>query len=145
MRSYDNQARFPRTVADNRRKNRHSFKRHRRSILDGSFNRFVSTRQSIRVKIFFWTKFLADCEFFRVFCRFKKPKEREPLCEAMKIVLPILYERMVHLLTDQSQESTYLQKMILKIFYVLVQVNLKKKMNKKIVFIFYFSLRFRFR
>jgi hypothetical protein len=35
---------------------------------------------------------------------------------------------MVHLLTDQSQESTYLQKMILKIFYVLVQVSLNLTM-----------------
>lgn len=53
--------------------------------------------------------------------RYKKPDERKPLVETMKILLPVLYERLFHLFSDESQESVLIQKLILKIFYVLVQ------------------------
>lgn len=52
---------------------------------------------------------------------YKKPDERKPLVETMKILLPVLYERLFHLFSDESQESVLIQKLILKIFYVLVQ------------------------
>uniref|UniRef100_A0A915KPT7 Importin N-terminal domain-containing protein n=1 Tax=Romanomermis culicivorax TaxID=13658 RepID=A0A915KPT7_ROMCU len=55
---------------------------------------------------------------------FKKPEEREVLVEAMKHIMPLLYTHMNSLMQDQSQEACYLQKIILKIFYALVQFSL---------------------
>lgn len=40
----------------------------------------------------------------------------------MKVLLPMLYERLLTLMPDATQESCLLQKIILKIFYGLVQV-----------------------
>jgi len=59
---------------------------------------------------------------------FKKQKDRVPLVQAMTVILPIIYERMIHLMPDPSQESAYLQKMVLKIFYALVQFSLSLEM-----------------
>ncbi len=63
--------------------------------------------------------------------RYKKPEERKPVIEAMQVVLPVLYERMQQLLPDSSQESVLLQKLILKIFFALVQHNLSLEMLSK--------------
>lgn len=57
-------------------------------------------------------------------CRYKKPEEREPLREAMQLLLPLLYQRMVHLLQDPSEASVLVQKLILKVFFALVQYHL---------------------
>lgn len=55
---------------------------------------------------------------------YKKKDDRAPLHEAMRLLLPMCYERMVHLLPDPSEHSTLLQKLILKIFYALTQYHL---------------------
>ena len=55
--------------------------------------------------------------------RYKKPEERGPLHTAMARLLPVLYGRCVQLLPDPSEASVLLQKLILKIFYALIQVN----------------------
>lgn len=54
--------------------------------------------------------------------RYKKKGDRGPLHEAMRMLLPMCYERMVHLIPDPSEHSTLLQKLILKIFYAMTQV-----------------------
>ncbi len=55
-------------------------------------------------------------------CRFKKAQERQIYVEAMKTLLPILYERMMAILSDHSVVSVTLQHHILKIFYSTMQV-----------------------
>ncbi|XP_042213506.1 importin-7-like isoform X2 [Homarus americanus] len=55
---------------------------------------------------------------------YKKKEDRGPLHEAMRLLLPMCYERMVHLLPDPSEHSTLLQKLILKIFYAFTQYHL---------------------
>lgn len=52
---------------------------------------------------------------------YKKPDERAPLNEAMHMLLPMIYQRAVHLLPDTSDLSVLVQKQILKIFFALVQ------------------------
>ncbi|XP_075546837.1 importin-7 msk [Dermacentor variabilis] len=52
---------------------------------------------------------------------YKKPEEREPLHEAMQLLLPLLQQRLAQLLADQSEASVLLQKQILKIYFALVQ------------------------
>ncbi len=59
---------------------------------------------------------------FRAFCRFKKDTERIEYIEAMKTLFPLLYERMMAILADQSIPSVTLQHSILKIFYATMQV-----------------------
>jgi hypothetical protein len=53
---------------------------------------------------------------------YKRQVDKGPFSHAMIQVLPILYERFKQLLQVSSQESCLLQKLILKIFYCLVQV-----------------------
>ncbi|KFD52142.1 hypothetical protein M514_06987, partial [Trichuris suis] len=55
---------------------------------------------------------------------YKKVKEKTDLVVHMKNVLPLLYQRMCQLMPNNSQESVYLQKIIIKTFYTLVQFNL---------------------
>uniref|UniRef100_A0A2R5LJV7 Putative nuclear transport receptor ranbp7/ranbp8 importin beta superfamily n=1 Tax=Ornithodoros turicata TaxID=34597 RepID=A0A2R5LJV7_9ACAR len=55
---------------------------------------------------------------------YKKPEEREPLREAMQLLLPLLYQRMLHLVPDPSEASVLVQKQILKVFFALVQYHL---------------------
>ncbi|CAN0425651.1 LOW QUALITY PROTEIN: importin-7-like [Lethenteron reissneri] len=55
---------------------------------------------------------------------YKKPEERGPLLEPMSHFLPTLQERFVQLLNDDSPYSVLLQKLILKIFYALMQFTL---------------------
>lgn len=56
---------------------------------------------------------------------YKKADERAPLDEAMNLLLPLIYDLMVHLLQkcDQTSECVLLQKNILKIYYTLIQVS----------------------
>ncbi|KAI1730564.1 importin-8 [Ditylenchus destructor] len=58
---------------------------------------------------------------------YKNQEEKAPLMEVMKHILPLLQQRLTSLLTDaqcNSQASCLLQKMILKIFFCLVQFSL---------------------
>ncbi|RXG69818.1 Importin-7 [Armadillidium vulgare] len=68
------------------------------------------------------------------FYEYKKKEEREALKEAMKLLLPMIYERIVRLLPDQSEPSTLLQKIILKIFYALTQFHLPLDLMTREVF-----------
>lgn len=62
--------------------------------------------------------FLNKCLIFR----YKKREERAPLNEAMNLLLPMMYNLMVRLLPDESEQSVLLQKQVLKVFYSLIQV-----------------------
>ncbi|XP_076310776.1 importin-7 msk isoform X2 [Tachypleus tridentatus] len=62
---------------------------------------------------------------------YKKPEERVPLNEAMNLLLPMMYQRIVQLLPDQSETSVLLQKQILKIFPALVQYFLPLELISK--------------
>ncbi len=57
-------------------------------------------------------------------CRFKKAEERTEYVAAMKTLLPLLYERMMGILADQSIPSVMLQHIILKIFYATMQASI---------------------
>lgn len=52
---------------------------------------------------------------------YKKPEERGALNQAMQVLLPMIHQRCVQLLPDESEASVYIQKQILKIFYALIQ------------------------
>uniref|UniRef100_A0A915DG54 Importin N-terminal domain-containing protein n=1 Tax=Ditylenchus dipsaci TaxID=166011 RepID=A0A915DG54_9BILA len=64
------------------------------------------------------------CKIFE----YKNHKEKVPLVESMKQILPLLKQRMVLLIPDNSQASCLLQNIILKIFYCLIQFSLNIKM-----------------
>ncbi|KAJ6221341.1 hypothetical protein RDWZM_007153 [Blomia tropicalis] len=55
---------------------------------------------------------------------FKNNTEKAPLLDAMKLLGPIIYKMMVNLLPDNSETSVSLQKMILKIIFILTQYSL---------------------
>ncbi|CAJ0955968.1 unnamed protein product, partial [Mesorhabditis belari] len=59
---------------------------------------------------------------------YRRAKERGPLVEAMQHILPIVYQHFIHLLPNPSQESVLLQKIILKIFFALIQFSLNMDM-----------------
>lgn len=52
---------------------------------------------------------------------YKKADERTPLNEAMHLLLPMLYQLMINLMNDPSEQSVLLQKQILKIYHALTQ------------------------
>ncbi|KAK2188208.1 hypothetical protein NP493_140g03054 [Ridgeia piscesae] len=52
---------------------------------------------------------------------YKKPEERGTLNQAMQVLLPLVHQRCVQLLPDESEMSVLLQKQILKIFSALTQ------------------------
>lgn len=52
---------------------------------------------------------------------YKKPTERTPLVEAMNLLLPLIYNLIINLLNEPSDQSLLLQKQILKIYYALTQ------------------------
>lgn len=54
--------------------------------------------------------------------RYKKAEDRGPLNEAMNLLLPMIYQLILRLLPDSSEQSVLLQKQILKIFFALTQV-----------------------
>lgn len=49
-------------------------------------------------------------------------KEKVPLFATMKVFLPVLFQRLTVLIENDAREAVFLQKMILKIFFALVQV-----------------------
>lgn len=53
---------------------------------------------------------------------YKKADERTPLTDAMNLLLPMLYQLMVNLMENPSEQSVALQKNILKIYHALTQV-----------------------
>ncbi len=55
--------------------------------------------------------------------RFKKVDQRKEYVEAMRVLLPVLYQRMMAILSDHSVPSVSLQHHILKIFYSSMQVS----------------------
>uniref|UniRef100_A0A915Q402 Importin N-terminal domain-containing protein n=1 Tax=Setaria digitata TaxID=48799 RepID=A0A915Q402_9BILA len=59
---------------------------------------------------------------------YRRVKEKKPLVETMSLLMPVLLERLITLMPDASQESCLLQKLILKIFYGLVQFSLNLEM-----------------
>lgn len=61
-------------------------------------------------------------ELIIVFLRYKKAEERGPLNEAMNLLFPMIYQLILRLLPDPSEQSVLLQKQILKIFFALTQV-----------------------
>ena len=54
--------------------------------------------------------------------RYKKPEERESLNQAMRVLLPLIHQRCLQLMPDQSEAAVAIQKQILKCFYALIQV-----------------------
>lgn len=71
---------------------------------------------------------------------YKKPEERAPLTEAMHLLLPMIHQRCVLLLPDQSEYSVALQKQILKIFFALVQYFLPLDLISKEMFALWMEL-----
>ncbi|XP_071505004.1 LOW QUALITY PROTEIN: importin-7-like [Diadema antillarum] len=65
---------------------------------------------------------------------FKQPEDRGPLKDAMKCILPWMSQRCGQCLPDASEPSVLLQKLILKIFYALIQYNLPQDLVNKEVF-----------
>ncbi|XP_030844943.1 importin-7 isoform X1 [Strongylocentrotus purpuratus] len=65
---------------------------------------------------------------------FKQPEDRGPLKEAMKCILPWMSQRCGQCLPDASEPSVLLQKLILKIFYALIQYNLPQDLVSREVF-----------
>ncbi|XP_012218774.1 importin-7 [Linepithema humile] len=65
---------------------------------------------------------------------YKKPEERGPLHEAMNLLFPMIYQLIVRLLPDSSEQSVLLQKQILKIFFTLTQYTLPLDLISKEVF-----------
>lgn len=55
---------------------------------------------------------------------YKKSEERTPLTEAMNLLLPMIYNLIVNLMNDQSEQSVLLQKQVLKIYHALTQHSL---------------------
>lgn len=65
---------------------------------------------------------------------YKRCEERSIMDQTMKLMLPLLYQRMVQLLPDPSELSNLLQKQILKIFYAFTQNYLPQDVVTKEVF-----------
>uniref|UniRef100_A0A0N4ZR43 Importin N-terminal domain-containing protein n=1 Tax=Parastrongyloides trichosuri TaxID=131310 RepID=A0A0N4ZR43_PARTI len=61
---------------------------------------------------------------------YRRGKEKAPMIEAMSNVFPYLYERVTVLLNDLSKESVHLQKLVLKIFYRIIQCYIHKDFLK---------------
>uniref|UniRef100_A0A914X6W2 Importin N-terminal domain-containing protein n=1 Tax=Plectus sambesii TaxID=2011161 RepID=A0A914X6W2_9BILA len=71
---------------------------------------------------------------------YRKPKEKKPLVETMRVLLPMLQQRLMSLMPDASQESVLLQKLIMKIFFALVQFSLNFDMISKESFVEWMEL-----
>ncbi|KAF4523654.1 hypothetical protein B566_EDAN013249, partial [Ephemera danica] len=65
---------------------------------------------------------------------YRKPEERGALNEAMNMLLPMIYQLIVRLLPDPSEQSVLLQKQILKIFFALTQYSLPLDLVTRDVF-----------
>lgn len=65
---------------------------------------------------------------------YKKAGERGPLNEAMNLLFPMIYQLILRLLPDSSEQSVLLQTQILKIFFALTQYTLPLDLISKEVF-----------
>lgn len=65
---------------------------------------------------------------------YKKAEDRGPLNEAMNLLLPMIYQLILRLLPDSSEQSVLLQKQILKIFFALTQYTLPLDLISREVF-----------
>ncbi|XP_035736175.1 importin-7-like isoform X1 [Vespa mandarinia] len=65
---------------------------------------------------------------------YKKAEERGPLNEAMNLLFPMIYQLILRLLPDSSEQSVLLQTQILKIFFALTQYTLPLDLISKEVF-----------
>ncbi|EDW30141.1 GL22608 [Drosophila persimilis] len=65
---------------------------------------------------------------------YKRSEERTPLNEAMNLLLPMIYQLIIRLLNEQSEQSVLLQKQILKIYYALTQYSLPLDLITKEIF-----------
>ncbi|XP_046689016.1 importin-7-like [Homalodisca vitripennis] len=65
---------------------------------------------------------------------YKKVEERGPLNEAMNLLFPMIYQLIMRLLPDQSEQSVLLQKQILKIYFALTQYVLPLDLISREVF-----------
>lgn len=65
---------------------------------------------------------------------YKRSEERKILDEAMVHLLPMIYQRCVQLLPDNSEASNLLQKQILKIYYAFIQNHLPQETVTKEMF-----------
>lgn len=59
---------------------------------------------------------------------YKRSKERQPLIETMKELLPVLQHHFAQFESNGSQESVTIQKLILKVFHSLIQFSLNLEM-----------------
>lgn len=76
---------------------------------------------------------LALYQFVKNF-EYKKAEDRGPLNEAMNLLLPMIYQLILRLLQDPSEQSVLLQKQILKIFFALTQYTLPLELISKETF-----------
>lgn len=65
---------------------------------------------------------------------YKRPDERKILDDAMAVILPVVYQRLISLMPDESEYSVLLQKQILKVFYAFIQNYLPLEVLTKEVF-----------
>ncbi|XP_037934798.1 importin-7 isoform X2 [Teleopsis dalmanni] len=65
---------------------------------------------------------------------YKRSEERGPLNEAMNLLLPMIYQLMIKIMNDPSEQSVLLQKQILKIYYALTQYSLPLELITKETF-----------
>lgn len=66
---------------------------------------------------------------------YKTGEDRVPMDEAMQLLLPLMKQRLVELLPDDSDASLLIQKQILKIFYAFLQYHLPQKLLTRPVFL----------
>lgn len=69
-------------------------------------------------------RFMIHSKYYNTL-RYKKAEERGPLNEAMNLLFPMIYQLILRLLPDSSEQSVLLQTQILKIFFALTQVDKK--------------------
>lgn len=65
---------------------------------------------------------------------YKNNTEKAPFLESMKILHPLIYKLMTDLMSDNSEQSVQLQKMILKTIFVIIQYSLPLTLFTKDVF-----------
>ncbi|TKR80209.1 hypothetical protein L596_014319 [Steinernema carpocapsae] len=59
---------------------------------------------------------------------YRRQKEKAPLIAAMHRLLPMIFQRMIAIMDNMTQEACLLQKLVLKIFYCLVQYSLNTEL-----------------
>ena len=82
----------------------------------------IVTRNKLRMKKYTTHSYVWIFKIIIINARYKRSEERKILDEAMKLLLPICYQRCTQLLTDVSEAANLLQKQILKIYYAFIQV-----------------------